>query len=188
MAKKAPTKSQVVAWAKKSTRPNGDCQGFAGNDFTAKFGTFKHGYSSANDALAASKAEGHFHTGNPPSDGRVYWIFYKFPKYGHVMLWIDGLIIGDTSFATEWLNKKKTVGMVPHGHYPYPYLGYSSSNGVNTVPAPVKIVPKPPVVVVPKPPIVVPPVVPTAPALSLSTEQADSLNEAYTIIGKILNK
>jgi uncharacterized repeat protein (TIGR02543 family) len=127
------TWNDILNWAKGSARANGACQGFAGNDFTTKFGSFKYGYSSANAALAASKAAGKFHTGEPPAD-RVVWVFYDYPDFGHVMLAFNGEALGDTSQATAWLNEKETIGTLPIHHYSYKYLGWSETNGVNTIP------------------------------------------------------
>lgn len=126
--------NDVKAWAAGSTRANGSCEGFANNDFTARFGSFRYGYGSANAALAASKAAGTFHAGAEPPADRVVWVFYAFPTYGHVMLAFGQEALGDTSQATAFLNAKRTVGTLPVHHYSHSYLGYADTNGVNTIP------------------------------------------------------
>lgn len=128
-----PTWQDLLDFAAKSTRPNGDCQGFVGNDICGEFGTFVEGYASANAAMAASKALGTFHEGLPPS-GRVVWVFLDFPEYGHDGLYYNGEALWDSAHCSRFLNAKKTVGLGTIAAYPYKLLGWSTTNGRNTLP------------------------------------------------------
>jgi uncharacterized repeat protein (TIGR02543 family) len=123
----------VINWATTDVEAAGLCEGFANNQFVGRFGSFRLGYTSANAAMAACKAEGTFHADVAPPSGRITWVFYEYPTYGHVMLSLgDGRALGDTSEATQKLNN--TIGLMPWNAYKYRYLGYADTNGINTIP------------------------------------------------------
>lgn len=127
------TWNDILNWASKSTRPAGECQGFVGNDFTSVFGNFRKGYNSAKDAMNASKALDKFHTDDPPN-GRVVWVWYEFPTYGHNGLAYNGVVLSNSTHCSVFLNKKRTVGTFKLHDYPTKYLGWSEVNGINTIP------------------------------------------------------
>ncbi len=123
--------ADVIEWARGSSRPAGQCQGFVANDMTAAFGSFQVGYDTARDAMNASGPL------SPDYPGVPSFAWFDTSADGHVGFGTPDAILQDAPGLIDVvLNARGTVGyatLASMQRYAT-FLGWSRTNGANTMP------------------------------------------------------